>query len=105
MNYAKICDCIDRRMAPEHGSDRLECWELDRMNRIREKAVNLWNRKITLKKLRFALKKAEDPAFRARIIAAITNYDNWSEGKKFDEPQAIFRLAEKEYGVNWRDYK
>ena len=104
MNYAKICDYIDRRMAPEHGSDRLECWELDKMVRIREKAVNLWNRKIAFNKLRFALKKTEDPDFRARIIAAITNYDSWSEGRKFDEPNAIFRIAES-YGVNWEDYK
>lgn len=103
MNYAKICDYIDHITAPEHGGDRFHWTDIERMGRIREKAVALWNRKIAFNKLRFVLKKVEEPEFRARIIAAITNYDSWSEGKKFDEPEAIFRLAEREYSVNWRD--
>lgn len=99
MNYWKIIDAIDYRLEYRNGGDRYHWDEVDRMEKIRDKAVKMLNRKCRLSNMRELLKFELEPDFRARVDDAIANYDNWSESKQFEEPLFIAKHAERDYGI------
>lgn len=101
MNYSKLCDYIDRRTAPEHGADMLECWELDKLNRIREKAVALWNRSIDMRKLNAILDANVPEPFKMRVRCTIKQYDKLNEATRIAEMCSTIKEAEKYHGLTF----
>lgn len=103
MNYWKIIDTIDYRLEPRNGGDRYNWCEVDRMEKIRSKAVYMLNRKIRLNRLKLILGRETDDWLKDKVQNAIANYDKWSEDRQFDEVEPLFTIAEREYGLTPRE--
>lgn len=99
MNYWNIIDRIDYILEPRNGSERYNCFEVDKMVRIREKAVYMLNRKHRLGNMRELLKFELEPELKARVEDVLANYDNWGEDKQFEEPLFIVKHAERDCGI------
>lgn len=103
MNYTRIMDTIDYRLEYRNGGDRYHWDEVDKMERIRSKAVYMLNRKGRLKRLNAILERVPNGWLKDKCKEAIANYDKWSENRQFDETVTLFSKAEREYGLTPRE--